>query len=222
MKIISKHKDYYDYLQGIYGIDELVVYDRRTENLIKHIDSIKLEIYDFAICDFIYRIYFYKNKSYHTPDELIELHHLLINDNYIGSDDRKVYLLKTYEYSSNWVKNKGIEDSAKRHFDEYNHSTQINKNLRIPILIKNEFGEIIHEKSFNGRIGRTFNTSRWSIPDLSSFGIAKYIPAVEIYQRITEFISWTKDNPEIPNKQTDKEKVLSHGFDIKQSFRHRK
>lgn len=28
MKIISKYKDYYDYLAGIYGIDEYLVYDR--------------------------------------------------------------------------------------------------------------------------------------------------------------------------------------------------
>ena len=29
MKIIDKKKDYYDYLSGIYGIDDKVVYDRR-------------------------------------------------------------------------------------------------------------------------------------------------------------------------------------------------
>ena len=29
MKIIDKYKDYYDYLQGIYGQDPLAVYDRR-------------------------------------------------------------------------------------------------------------------------------------------------------------------------------------------------
>ena len=29
MKIIDNKKDYYDYLASIYGIDELVVYDRR-------------------------------------------------------------------------------------------------------------------------------------------------------------------------------------------------
>lgn len=29
MKIISKYKDYYDYLQGIYGIDDKVILDRR-------------------------------------------------------------------------------------------------------------------------------------------------------------------------------------------------
>lgn len=36
MRIISKRgiKDYYDYLQGTYGIDPLVVYDRRECNVI--------------------------------------------------------------------------------------------------------------------------------------------------------------------------------------------
>ncbi len=29
MKIIDNKKDYYDYLASIYGIDELIVYDRR-------------------------------------------------------------------------------------------------------------------------------------------------------------------------------------------------
>ena len=36
MRIISKRgiKDYYDYLQGTYGIDPLVIYDRRECNVI--------------------------------------------------------------------------------------------------------------------------------------------------------------------------------------------
>jgi hypothetical protein len=29
MKIIDNKKDYYDYLAGILGVDDLVVYDRR-------------------------------------------------------------------------------------------------------------------------------------------------------------------------------------------------
>jgi len=36
MKIISKHKDYYDYLQGIYGIDNYKIYKRT--NVIKEED----------------------------------------------------------------------------------------------------------------------------------------------------------------------------------------
>ena len=29
MRIIDNKKDYYDYLSGVYGIDNLIVYDRR-------------------------------------------------------------------------------------------------------------------------------------------------------------------------------------------------
>lgn len=52
--------------------------------------------------------------------------------------------------------------------------------------------------------------------------MAKFISAEEIYQQISAFIGYLKDHPEIPNKQTDLEKVQSHGFDLKKSFRHRK
>jgi hypothetical protein len=30
MRIISKFKDYYDYIQGIYGVDEKLILDRTT------------------------------------------------------------------------------------------------------------------------------------------------------------------------------------------------
>lgn len=41
MKILTprNNKDYYDYLSGIYGIDENVVYDRREFNILENIDS---------------------------------------------------------------------------------------------------------------------------------------------------------------------------------------
>ena len=49
MKIISKHKDYYDYLVGIYGEDPKLIYDRTDAtplNLNDHIDGtiIKLKL----------------------------------------------------------------------------------------------------------------------------------------------------------------------------------
>ena len=34
MKIIDNKKDYYDYLSGVYGIDELIVFDRRGSKLL--------------------------------------------------------------------------------------------------------------------------------------------------------------------------------------------
>lgn len=34
MKIIDNKKDYYDYLSGVYGIDNLAVYDRRGSSVL--------------------------------------------------------------------------------------------------------------------------------------------------------------------------------------------
>lgn len=41
MKILTsrKNKDYYDYLTGIYGIDEKVVFDRRQFTVLTSLDS---------------------------------------------------------------------------------------------------------------------------------------------------------------------------------------
>ena len=40
MLILSKYKDYYDYLSGIYGIDEKLVLDRRTGVVMKDLNSV--------------------------------------------------------------------------------------------------------------------------------------------------------------------------------------
>lgn len=231
MKIISKHKDYYDYLQGIYGIDEMMVYDRRTDNLVRHQDIIisdspingpSLNEVVFAICNKTWTLYEYKGVVYHTPEELVKLHKLLIKD----GKDRSTFL--TYGRWSGWAKS--LEDSAKRHYKENNTDTDINRAVRQPILIKVRDGEFTHTKPYTkySRYRSTFMdtdrkiSSSWSIPILSEFGLPKYYPADALYQDVSAFIAWMKDHPEIPNKQTDKEKLKSHGFDDKISFRHRK
>lgn len=57
------------------------------------------------------------------------------------------------------------------------------------------------------------------VPRLLDFDFPVVMTPDEIYQAIYNFLGWLKDNPEPVNNQTDKEKVTSHGFDIKRSFR---
>ena len=57
------------------------------------------------------------------------------------------------------------------------------------------------------------------IPCLQDFDFPSIMSANEAYERIYAFLGWLKDNPEIPNDQTDKEKVVSHGFSLRESFR---
>lgn len=46
MKIIDKKKDYYDFLAGVYGMDEMVVYDRRG-SVVVNSEKILLEGMDY-------------------------------------------------------------------------------------------------------------------------------------------------------------------------------
>lgn len=56
------------------------------------------------------------------------------------------------------------------------------------------------------------------IPILSTFGIPQLIEASDMYERIYAYLGWLKDNPGVSGIQTNKEKVISHGFDAKCSF----
>jgi hypothetical protein len=54
---------------------------------------------------------------------------------------------------------------------------------------------------------------------LANFKFASIIEPDEMYQNIYNFLGWLKDNPEPPNTQTNKDKIVAHGFDTKRSFR---
>jgi len=214
MKIISKHKEYYDYVQGIYGIDELLTYDRRVEYLEKprEFDEEKPRTYYFAICGRKYLVIHYLDNFYHTIDELMVLHKLLKKNGI--SYDRNDGLVDNYHYDHRTYRRKksNIETEVKRFYDEGNVETDYNKIHRHPVLVSN----------YHGTSNYGVYDHDWSIPYLTKFGFGSWIPAEEIYRDISYFIGWLNDNPEIPNNQTNKEKILSHGFDMKKSFRHRK
>lgn len=78
MKIISKHKDYYDYLVSYYGFDPMIVYDRRETRKIHFykpwfLENPKIEeVYLFAICGEFIPVY-YNNGEFHFNSENLKL-----------------------------------------------------------------------------------------------------------------------------------------------------
>lgn len=197
MKIIKKYKDYYDYLAGIYGRDDLLVYDRRDGQSIFLTDYMK---FDIAFCNNLYRVVHNDGRFYYSVDDLKELFSELFDK---GS---KSYLYHIFgwvntnpNYKTRILKNdKFFENIIKI------RSTDINKKYRDPILVKGWGGS-------------------WVKPiSLEQLGFAKVKSAHDAYTELSNFLGWLKDNPPLPDNQTDKEKVVAHGFDLKQSFRHRK
>jgi len=201
MKIITKMKDYYDYMVGTYGMDPLTVYDRRN------IDSVGIEYpnkdgYDsrtFFICGTKYKIYYYRGDIYHTEDELLVLNDRLKRNGYDG-------------ILSNWRRNSSTIVHA--HFRQHNGNTDNNDVHGEPILMYKDTYWDYNNGSKNTR-------DKFVVPLLREYGLARYITANEMFQNVYSFLSKLKDK-EVPNNQTDIEKVVSHGFDKKISFRHRK
>lgn len=210
MKVLSKYKDFYDYLVGTYGHDPLVVYDRRDGVVTKpnyEGNGMGLYPYDkvtspdektFYICGTKYTLYYYKNNVYHTIDELVELHKLLLKD---GNNP----ILDNYSW-------KGVEGSAKRYYKRYNGKTNVNDEQEQPVLVIDQGG--YHN-------GREYVDATYHLVNLAPYKLARYIPADKMFQDVYSFLSKLKDEV-IPNNQSDIEKVVSHGFDKKISFRHRK
>jgi len=209
MKIISKYKDYYDYLQGIYGVDNMKVLDRRSDNpytkLETIVDSNKDRVYHyiFAICDELYDVFYRNGILYHTYDEYVKLCNLHSENITIS------YKNQRYEYNNN--NRYGSIHISKDIWDELQgRKININSKKRNPILVYEEPMKFIRNYDYNDNV------------ILSDFKFIKKLDAKSIYTKLDTFLGWLHDNPEIKSVITNDEKIKSKGFDIKKSFRHRK
>lgn len=175
MKIISKHRDYYDHLVSYYGYDETRVYDRRGDVLA---DPHQNSRYLISICGAYYPVVKNNNKIYfNTSKELDSWYNVFFEKNI-----------------------------SKRSFE--------NVQFRQPVVIACD--KYIPNKNIYKR-GQYVES--YVIPILSNFKFPSVISPNEMYQMIYNFLGWLKDNPKPPNTQTDKGKIIAHGFDAKTSFR---
>ena len=82
MKILGKYKDYYDYLQGVYGVDPLLTFDRRYDNMLMRRPEEEAEDTLLHKIFFVggrrYNLYYFNKKACYTLDELNELNSILI------------------------------------------------------------------------------------------------------------------------------------------------
>lgn len=92
-----------------------------------------------------------------------------------------------------------------RHINYHGLTTDLNFKNRQPVLVA---------MSYIGADGINV-----AIPLLKNFGFASVIPSAKMYSDIYDYLGYLVDNPPIPDKQTNKEKILSHGFDARRSFR---
>ena len=241
MKIISKFKDFYDYKVAKYGVDEKLVYTRKTyceyfQVLIGNISNINID-YRISEDDFnknlkndikpideknIHKILFIGEKLIHLffTENGVYTHFDIKNEN----DLRK---LNDFQYKKEITFKDGRKFNIFSKFGSdwedllsYNRKKLITYDidkddiiLNEPMLLIEYFGESYNK---NLKYHRSLYKFTYN-PNLSQMGV--YIDEDFIWQSLVEFLSNKRSEKEISPEVSNENKILSKGFDLKTSFR---
>ena len=240
MKIITrgKIKDFYDYLMGVLGQDELVVYDRRecfpidpTKKWDNCYDS--KHCYPCSCSDYQnsnIEKWFSKNRVY--GDKKRETIHRWSTKKVLEYKEQKeategLSWRKKDSVRNSWQDIIDDEDENRIHLN-YGliEKKDISKDEKIsyaPICLC----PISHHKYWYAGSNDRFEVSERDReqaihnPILYSTYIPKFIDAYEMWNNLYEYISSLRDK-EFTDTRTNDQHIESHGFDKKISFRHRK
>lgn len=212
MRIISKLHDYYDFAMS-YGVDPTVVYRREPKD-----GGIPKEFQTLAR----------KYEYYDEKMNIILIHRISIlicgkMHIFYTRDDRQGKLFKTEKDATKGLKSRfwNIFPDSEEDNKDYSY---INEKMGGAIVV---FGAYPHFSFKEERVIDTFKNiclDQYSYcvdaPILKDLGVADYIPATEIFMALDAWFS-SRGQAEIENI-SDKSKIQKAGFDLKQSFRHRK
>lgn len=228
MKIISKHKDYYDFLMGIYGVDEKIPLERKGEVSL----GVEHDNYDrvwFSIADTLIEGIFFDGK-WRYGDEILDV--------IPGCRE------KTEDTRKNYAKWK---PSVNKSY----HNTYAQKALSgmyCYYSVKNEKGwwrgneickekiKVSEEESVNVKLNcpivgicrghkNSYNSSDFELaeylkyPVLKDYDLAGFLPAHDIWVMLSEWIARERYKEGKTDILDNTQKILSHGFDKKTSFR---
>lgn len=205
MKIISKYKDYYDYISGIYGEDPKLILDRREFDYNTYrfqgsgIDMVTLFIAGFRVEGV------YKDGNFYYGGELAKIGTIknVTKSKYYWAWSNRYYEATYYvvENETNnpyWVLGDIVKDRDK-----------INVLEDCPILIRSAIGS------------RTEQINVENFPILQDLGLPSFIPPEKIHRWLSDWLSEIENEKErnITPALSDIEKIENKGFDKITSFR---
>lgn len=205
MLIISKYKDYYDYLSGVWGVDPKIVLERKDVKILEKqktnsplYSQLTQSILTFVIGGKLIQLY-YDGYEYYFGEEIKifdkstkwnrQEGHYIVEIGYVDGRKLKVKIVN------------GIKDGF----------SYLNEKFDCPIIFREDswaFDNNILEKEFS------------KFPLLLSTPITKFVDATDVYRWISDYLSdqITKQQMQI-SSITNEEKILTKGFDLKTSFR---
>lgn len=195
MKILSKRKDYYDYLVGKYGIDEMIVYDRRDCTVLAHDE---------------YNIAFSKKKMYGDAPK----HEETV---YRKGRRARIMVGKVTELFITYGR-KTRKFIAERYLDEVGNLRIDHREVPLDGL---DFRCCSKDREM--RESPIFIWTEWTNnyidnPILDGTWLTGYISPEEIYTEVYNYLLM-KNAKKIEDNRSDVEKMESKGFDKVSSFR---
>ena len=199
MKILSRFKDYYDYLAHQYGIDEKVIFKR---------DS-------FSETKFNFDLKVPNVRAFITAE--VSFAYLVVNGlGYIIYNKRDGRATKVYFY--------GDDIDLDKKLKQYNKPRLIQPNyvaFNLPNV--DELVRMVGSPTFIITEFNTYEVGTVRIakkaPNLGDLGFAKYKDAYTMYQETACYIGKVFGSVEPPIQISDKDRIVAHGFDLKTSFR---
>ena len=235
MKIISKFKDFYDYKVVKYGVDEKLVYTRKT-----YCEYFQGFFRDINIDYRISEDDFNKNlKDDINPIDEKNIHkilfigekliHLFFTENGVYTyfdikNEENLRKLTNFEYKKEITFKDGKKFNIYSRFKEdweyllsYNRKKLITSDIDKDDIILNE-PMLLIELIGKSKSSRYLYIYKFTYnPVLSKLGV--YIDEDFIWQSLVEFLSNKRSEKEISPEVSNENKILSKGFDLKTSFR---
>jgi hypothetical protein len=224
MRIKSSYRDFYDHIAYIYGGgDPKVVYIRRKFPAVTETDEITGTIaVDHTNVRELPRVDPFRSTHRFKWLVIAGKYYLLASkyneENYTLLDEVEHAELIKKEFTSRpWRESKTYANYVGS--DGGEGLLELSRKLDAPVFVINDtYHYNWPARTYDIRVDR-------NIPILGDLGVAKLIPPEQMYQNIAYFLANTMHvSPDLapPVDIADKDRIVQAGFDLKQSFRHRK
>lgn len=204
MQILDKNKDFYDFYQNIY-IDKTYTFDRR-KSVYFHKEEWN-DIFFNSERDYIYYVLQVGYSRY-----LYKITYIDVSTGWIiHLDNYKVELVKYWKNYDNLVDFEfGIAEELESYGYKNYHPSYEQQNI---------------DSLYNTKLKKTYlyasRLKGGSYPILYESGIASCTDSHQLYMDIEEWLSAQKERELRTESKdiTDKQKIVNHGFDTRESFR---
>lgn len=202
MRIIDKNRDFYDYFQD-YNSD--IVFDRRGSRILSNKELNVWSLYRRYKSEFTDK-YFLLQIGY--TNWLILAKATKIGDNGSGYFTVEDFSLELVEMWKDYNKSVDFKFGEIRLYHTIEFLFSKKYDYKTPLIDDIKLGNFEYKNNFAENSPIILNKTK--LPSI--------LNAQEIYMAIDEWLSHKKDDI-AHDTMTDKEKIVSHGFDTKSSFR---